>query len=363
MKGERLSGNLPFVQSPGPRLRTHQIRIKPVEKVDMNRKLAAGICLVLGSAVMLGACGGSSNAKKLRLVAYSTPQAAFASLIPAFEATPAGKGVGFSQSYGPSGDQSRAVLAGLPADVVDLSLEPDVTKLVKAGLVPASWNANATHGFVTNSVAVFIVRKGNPKHLAGWADLVKPGVEVLTPNPFSSGSARWNVMAAYGAELKEGRTPAEAQAYLTSLFHHVVSQDTSARNATQTFLAGKGDVLIGYENEAIADERKGAAVDHVVPRDTILIQNPVAVLTRGNATLGKAFVDYLLSPAGQRIWASKGYRPVVPGTAGASAFPTPAGLFTIDSLGGWTAVTKRFFDPSTGVVTKIEQSLGVSTAK
>jgi sulfate transport system substrate-binding protein len=339
------------------------IRIKSVQKVHMPQKRLVLFPVAVASAVALAACGGSSGGgKQVRLVAYSTPQAAFAALIPAFEATPAGQGVSFTQSYGASGDQSRAVLAGLPADVVDLSLEPDVTKLVAAGLVPSTWNATPTHGFVTDSVAVFLVRKGNPKHIQTWDDLVKPGVQVLTPNPFSSGSARWNVMAAYGAKLAEGATPAQAQTYLTSLFHHVVSQDTSARNATQTFLAGKGDVLIAYENEAIADQKKGSPVDYVVPRDTILIQNPIAVLTRGS-TAAKSFVTYLLSPAGQAIWAAKGYRPVVAGTAGASSFPTPAGLFTIDKLGGWSKVTKQFFDPTNGIVTKIEQSLGVSTAK
>jgi sulfate/thiosulfate-binding protein len=330
----------------------------------MDLKRAAGPLSLIGSLAVLCSCGGSGGSgKHVSLVAYSTPQSAYGALIPAFEATPAGKGVTFSQSYGPSGDQSRAVLAGLPASVVDFSLEPDVTKLVAAGLVAPSWNQNATHGFVTDSVAVFLVRKGNPKHIATWDDLIKPGVQVLTPNPFSSGSARWNIMAAYGAKLKEGDTPAQAQAYLTALFHNVVSQDTSARNATQTFLAGKGDVLIAYENEAIADKKKGAPVDYVIPKDTILIQNPIAVVTKGDSTASRAFVSYLLSPAGQAIWAGQGYRPVVAGTSGASAFPTPAGLFTIDSLGGWSTVTKQFFDPTSGVVTKIEQSLGVSTAK
>jgi sulfate/thiosulfate-binding protein len=339
------------------------IRIKSVQKVHMPQKrLALLLPVAVASVVALAACGGSSGGgKKVRLVAYSTPQAAFAKLIPAFQATAAGKGVSFTQSYGASGDQSRAVLAGLPADVVDLSLEPDVTKLVTAGLVPATWNANATHGFVTDSVAVFLVRKGNPKHIQTWDDLVKPGVQVLTPNPFSSGSARWNVMAAYGAKLAEGDTPVQAEAFLKTLFGHVVSQDTSARNATQTFLAGKGDVLIAYENEAIADQKKGAPVDYVVPRDTILIQNPIAVLTKGSAA-ARSFVSYLLSPAGQEIWARQGYRPALAGTR-ASRFPTPAGLFTIDKVGGWSQATRQFFDPTSGVVTKIEQSLGVSTAK
>jgi sulfate/thiosulfate transport system substrate-binding protein len=334
-----------------------------MQKVTMRTRpiaVLASLALVLG----LTACGSSSSSSKhLSLVAYSTPQGAFEKLIPAFQATSEGKGVSFSQSFGPSGEQSRAVANGLSADVVNLSLQPDVEKLVKAGLVSPSWNQNATHGFVTNSVAVIIVRKGNPKHITGWSDLIKPGVGVLTPNPFTSGSARWNIMAAYGAQLKEGKTPAAAQAYLKALFHNVVSQDSSARNALQTFLAGRGDALIDYEDEAISDQKKGAAIEYVIPSDTILIQNPIAVVSKGNTAEAQKFVNYLLSPAGQAIWASKGYRPVISGVPGAGKFPTPPGLFTIESLGGWKAVTKQFFEPETGIVTKIEQSLGVPTAK
>jgi sulfate transport system substrate-binding protein len=328
----------------------------------LKRTLAVGITAI-AAAISLAACGSSSSSggKHLTLVAYSTPQGAFEKLIPAFDATPEGKGVSFSQSFGPSGEQSRAVANGLHADVVNFSLEPDVERLVKAGLVSSSWNQNATHGFVTDSVAVIIVRKGNPKHITGWNDLVKPGVGVLTPNPFTSGSARWNVMAAYGAQLKEGKTPAQAQAYLQALFHNVVSQDSSARNALQTFLAGRGDALIDYENEAISDQKKGAAIEYVIPGDTILVQNPIAVV--GGSAEGQKFVNYLLSPAGQAIWAQKGYRPVIQGVPGASKFPTPPGLFTIETLGGWKSVTKQFFEPETGIVTKIEQSLGVSTSK
>jgi sulfate transport system substrate-binding protein len=330
-----------------------------------KRSIAVLLSLLLPALPMaLAACGSSSStSKSVALVAYSTPEGAFASLIPAFQATSEGKGVTFSQSYGPSGEQSRAVVNGLHADVVNFSLEPDVTRLVKAGLVSANWNQNATHGFVTNSVAVIIVRKGNPKHIKGWSDLIKPGVEVLTPNPFTSGSARWNIMAAYGAQLKEGKTPAEAQEYLTELFHHVVSQDSSARNALQTFLAGRGDALIDYEDEAISDEKKGSPIEYVIPSDTILIQNPIAVVGQEGTAEAKSFVNYLLSPAGQRIWAEKGYRPVIGGITQAANFPTPAGLFTIESLGGWSKVDKQFFEPETGIVTKIEQSLGVSTAK
>jgi sulfate/thiosulfate-binding protein len=335
------------------------------KKVTMpKRTTAASLLAVLVAALGLAACGSSSSggsSSHVALVAYSTPQGAFEKLVPAFQATAAGKGVGFSQSFGPSGEQSRAVVNGEHADVVDFSLEPDVERLVKAGMVSPSWNQNATKGFVTNSVAVIIVRKGNPKHIQNWSDLVKPGVQVLTPNPFTSGSARWNIMAAYGAQIKEGKTPAQAQEYLKALFHNVVSQDSSARNALQTFLAGRGDALIDYENEAITDQKKGASIEYVIPKDTILIQNPVAAV--GGSTAGKKFVEYLLSPAGQAIWVAQGYRPVISGVPGTSKFPTPSGLFTIDTLGGWKSVTKQFFEPETGIVTKIEESLGVSTSK
>jgi len=338
--------------------------VSPMQKVTMRKRSIALLVLLLVLPATLAACGSSSSggsSKNLTLVAYSTPQGAYASLIPAFQATPEGKGTVFSQSFGPSGEQSRSVANGLHADVVNFSLEPDVTRLVKAGLVSADWNQNATHGFVTNSVAVIIVRKGNPKHITSWSDLVKPGVQVLTPNPFTSGSARWNIMAAYGAQLKEGKTPAQAQEYLKALFHNVVSQDSSARNALQTFLSGRGDALIDYEDEAISDQKKGSPIEYVIPKDTILIQNPIAVV--GGSTEGQKFVNYLLSPAGQKIWVEKGYRPVISGVPGASSFPTPPGLFTIETLGGWSKVDKEFFEPETGIVTKIEQSLGVSTAK
>jgi sulfate/thiosulfate transport system substrate-binding protein len=331
-------------------------------KVTMpKRPVLVALCLIAG-ALGLAACGSSSGGgKSLALVAYSTPKGAYEKLIAAFQATSAGKGVSFSQSYGGSGEQSRAVANGQHADVVNFSLEPDVERLVKAGLVSPSWNQNSTHGLVTNSVVVIIVRKGNPKHITTWSDLVKPGVQVVTPNPFTSGSARWNIMAGYGAQLKEGKSAAEAQAYLKTLFHNVVSQDSSARNSLQTFTAGRGDALLGYENEAITAQKKGQPIDYVIPSDTILIQAPVAVL--GSSKPAQEFVNYLVSPAGQAIWAASGYRPVISGVPGASKFPTPSGLFTIASLGGWKTVTKQFFEPETGIVTKIEQSLGVSTAK
>ncbi|HWG07369.1 MAG TPA: sulfate ABC transporter substrate-binding protein [Solirubrobacteraceae bacterium] len=327
----------------------------------MKKHSLAVLVSLIAAAIGLSACGSSSGSKELALVAYSTPKSAYEKLTADFQATSAGKGVTFSQSYGPSGEQSRAVANGQNADVVNFSLEPDVERLVKAGLVSSSWNQNATHGFVTNSVVVFMVRKGNPKHITSWSDLVKPGVQVVTPNPFTSGGARWNIMAAYGAQLKEGKSEAEAQAYLKQLFGHVVSQDSSARNSLQTFTAGRGDVLLGYENEAITAQKKGEDVDYLIPDDTILIQAPVAVV--GSSKPAQEFVKYLLSPAAQETWAAQGYRPVISGVQGASKFPKPPGLFTIEYVGGWKSVTDKFFDPETGIVTKIEQGLGVSTSK
>jgi sulfate/thiosulfate-binding protein len=315
------------------------------------------------AAVAAAACGGSSNGGgALGLVAYSTPKEAYADLIPAFQGTPAGKGARFTESYGASGDQSRAVDQGLHADVVAFSLEPDVTRLVKDGIVGSSWNAGAHRGMVTDSVVVFAVRKGNPKGIKTWADLVKPGVGVLEPNPFTSGGARWNVMAAYGSQIAEGRSDQQGQGYLSSLFKNVVVQDKSARDALQTFAGGKGDVLLAYENEAIAAQQKGIALDYVIPDQTILVENPVAVTAKASdPAKAKAFVDFLLTPAAQRIFAAKGYRPVLPSLVDQKRFPRPRTLFDITKFGGWKAVMDKFFDPQKGVVAGIEQKLGVST--
>jgi sulfate transport system substrate-binding protein len=321
--------------------------------------------LVLTAALTLG--GVASAARQdttLSLVAYSTPTAAFGKLIPAFQATAAGKGVQFQQSYGASEVQAKAIVAGLSADVVDLSLQPDMVTLVKAGLVSKSWNKNAYHGFVTKSVVVFVLRDGNPKHIRTWDDLVKPGVQVVAPNPFTSGGARWNVMAAYGAQLREGKTPKQAIAYLQELFKHVVSQDTSARNALQTFLAGRGDVLLTYENEAILAQQQNKPVYYLIPKATIQIENPVAVLANSkNKAQAQAFYDYLFTPAAQKLFASTGYRPVVPSVAKqyTKQFPPRPQLFKIAYVGGWDKVAKQFFDPDNGVMAKIERGLGVST--
>src|SRR5919206_1389162 len=229
---------------------------------------------LLGVARLAGSAAGASSGGSVDLVAYSTPKDAYGKIISAFQKTGAGNGTGFSQSYGASGDQARAVAAGQSADVVALSLQPDVDLLVRKGVVPKNWAANSHRAIVSDSVVVLVVRDGNPKKIRGWGDLVKPGIQVITPNPFTSGGARWNVMAAYGAQRKAGRSDRQAIQYLYKLFHHVPVQPDSARSALQIFAQGKGDVLITYENEAVYAEKKGVHTEYHTPKATLLIETP-----------------------------------------------------------------------------------------
>ena len=321
------------------------------------RRISIVVLLVLAVPAV---AAGSTKDVKLALVAYSTPKDAYTKIIPAFEKTAAGRGVGFSQSYGASGEQARAVVQGLPADVIELSLAPDVTTLVQSHLVSPSWDKNAYHGIVTRSVVVFVVRSGNTKHVRTWNDLLRPGVQVVTPNPFTSGGARWNVMAAYGGALRAGKTPKQAIAYLTELFKkHVVAQPSSAREALQTFLSGKGDVLLSYENEAILAKNKGQSINWVAPKATILIENPIAVTsTTKHAPQAKAFVKFLYTAQAQSLFAETGYRPVLKSVQKKFHFTSPKQLFTIGYVGGWTKVQKKFFDPNSSVMATIERSLG-----
>jgi sulfate transport system substrate-binding protein len=322
------------------------------------------------AVLALAGCGGSSEGTApagasggdVRLVAYSTPREAYAKLIDLYKSG-SGEGVDFVQSYGASGEQSRAVEAGLDADVVAFSLEPDMTRLVEPGIVPADWNAGERKGMVTDSVVVFMVREGNPKGIKSWDDLTKPGVEVLTPNPFTSGGARWNLMAAYGNEtLTEGKSEEEGLQYISDLLANVPVQDESARDSLGTFLGGKGDVLLAYENEAIAAQDAGEDIEYVVPDSTILIETPIAVTTDADAS-AQPFVDYLYTDQAQQLWADRGYRPVVESVLkqNADKFPTPPDLFTIADLGGWEQVTTDFFDPENGSIAEIETNLGVAT--
>jgi sulfate transport system substrate-binding protein len=336
------------------------------------RRLLAGAAVV-PAVLAVAACGGGSGSSatdassgsggSVTLVAYSTPQKVYEQLIPQFQQTAAGKGSTFTQSYGASGSQARAVIAGQQADVVEFSLQTDMDKLVKAGLVAKDWNAGRYKGMVTDSVVTFLVRKGNPKNLHTWADLTKPGVKVVTPNPFSSGSARWNLMAAYGSQIKAGKTPQQALGYVKALLENTVAQPESGSKATAAFVAGTGDVLLAYENEAIEAQQAGQDVDYVTPDQTILIENPIAVVASStNKGTAQAFVKYLYTDAAQKTFAQKGYRPVVAADLDSTQFTTPSGLFTIADLGGWSKVTSQFFDSTSGSITKIENDLGVSTS-
>jgi sulfate/thiosulfate-binding protein len=330
----------------------------------MNR-----IGFAFGTLFALVATAVASAAQKgttLSLVAYSTPREAYATLIPMFQGTPQGKDVSFSQSYGASGDQARAVAAGLKADIIALSLAPDMDTLVKAGLIDPKWNRQSYRGIVTDSVVVFAVRDGNPKHIRSWDDLLKPGVQVITPNPFTSGGARWNVMAAYGAWRRLGKTKPQALAKLLALFQHVVVQDKTARDALNTFLSGKGDVLLTYENEAIGARLAGQKVQYVIPRSTILVENPIAVIkTSPNRDVANQFIRFLKTPAAQQVFADRGYRPIVKSVLekNRKKFPVRPGQFTIDQLGlgGWVKVQKDFFDPDHGVMAGIEKKVGGAT--
>ena len=303
----------------------------------------------------------TSGAGKVNIVGFSTPKLAYGALETAFQATPAGNGVSFSESYGPSGSQEKAVAAGQPADYVALSLESDMTKLVPK-YVADTWKSGASAGIVSESIVVIAVRPGNPKHICGWSDLIKPGVKIVTPDPATSGSAKWNVLAAYSHVLADGGTQAQAESYLKSFFANVVAKPDSGADATTTFLAGTGDALISYENEAIGARQAGKKLDYVIPAESFLIQNPGAVTVKAGTSAAN-FLQFVQSTQGQTIFASKGFRPVTQGVsvgtvAGANdpsnPFPNPQHLETIADLGGWKTVNTEFFDPDNGIVTKIE---------
>ncbi|MEV4126662.1 sulfate ABC transporter substrate-binding protein [Nocardia sp. NPDC049707] len=332
-----------------------------------RRPVVAALTAV--AAVMLTACGGGASdtvggggadgsGGTLNLYAYAVPKPGFDKVVPEFNKTDKGKGVTINGSYGASGDQSRKVKDGAEADIVNFSVEPDITRLVDAGLVDLSWNADATKGIPFGSVVTIVVRKGNPKGIKDWDDLLAPGVQVVTPNPFSSGSAKWNLLAPYAAKSDGGKNPQAGLDYLSQLIssEHVQVQPKSGREATETFLQGTGDVLLSYENEAIFSERNGDPIEHIVPPTTFKIENPVAVLKNSkHLDTAIAFRDFLFTTDGQRAWASAGFRPVDPKVAAdyAKDFPTPQKLWTIADLGGWKTVDKDLFTPNTGSVAVI----------
>jgi len=330
--------------------------------------LAALLALLI--AVVAAGCGSSSDSSassgggKLDVVGYSTPESVYQeSLEPAFEKTSAGKGVSFSNSFGASGDQSRAVVAGQPASVVHFSQAGDMERLVEEGeLVGKDWDKQPYGGIATDSVVVLVVRKGNPKGIHSFDDLQSKDVGIVTPNPFSSGSARWNIMAVYGTAINEGKSPEQALAAVKTVLEKTVAQPGSGRDALAAFTQGEGDVLLSYENEAIKAEEEGEDVEYVVPSSTILIETPIAVTVSASEPAAEDFLEFLWSDEGQEIWAGNGYRPVDPKLVDPEQFPTPKDLFKISQLGGWGKVNDEFFDDETGSVAEIEKELGVSTS-
>jgi sulfate/thiosulfate transport system substrate-binding protein len=326
-----------------------------------------GAALALTAAV-IAACGGgssdvpggngrSSGGPTLTLAAYAVPEPGWSKIIPAFAATEQGKSVQVTASYGASGDQSRAVVDGKPADIVNFSVEPDITRLVKAGKVSEDWNSDVTRGIPFGSVVSLVVRQGNPRNIKDWDDLLQPGLEVISPSPLSSGSAKWNLLAPYAAKSNGGQNQQAGVDFVQQLVgQHIKLRPVSGREATDVFLQGSGDVLISYENEAINIERQGKPVEHINPPQTFKIENPVAVVST-STHLDKAteFKNFLFTQDAQRLWAQAGFRPVDPAVADefASDFPKPQKLWTIADLGGWNAVDPQLFDKDNGIITKI----------
>ncbi|TYL46225.1 sulfate ABC transporter substrate-binding protein [Nocardioides sp. BGMRC 2183] len=322
----------------------------------MKKTIKAGVVGIVG-VLALTSCtsaGGSSSEDTLAVVAFSVMESANKDVYDAFGETEAGDGIEFAPSYGASGDQSRAVVAGADADIVHFSLETDVTRLVDEGLVDADWRETPTKGIGTSSVVVFVVREGNPLGIKGWDDLVEPGVEIVTPNPGSSGAARWNILGAWAHVVGAGGSEAEAKTFVSQLLKNTPVLPASGREATSAFVEGDQDVLLSYENEAILAKQNGEAIDYVLPEDTLLIENPAAVTTdaKDGAT---DFLEFMQSADAQELYATFGFRPVegsgdveLPEVEGANdsadPFPAPATLYSIDGdFGGWAEAADKFF--------------------
>lgn len=313
------------------------------------------------------AAASGSGEVKLTLGAYTTPREAYREIIPLFQAKwqqEKGQTVSFEESYQGSGAQSRAIISGFEADIAALSLEADIQNIVKAGLITHDWQDRPTKGMVSTSVVAFAVRPGNPKGIKDWADLAKPGVEVLTPNPQTSGGAMWNMLALYGAAQRgyvDGVAKdddAAAQDFLKRVLKNVTVLDKGARESITNFEKGVGDVAITYENEILVAQQSGEEMDLVIPRSTILIENPVAVVDsyvdkHGTRAVAEAFVDFLFTREAQEVFARYGLRSIDPAVAQATAdrYPEVQDLWTVDEFGGWAKATPEFFGEN-GIYTK-----------
>ena len=334
----------------------------------IRRGRVAGLAAVaVAGALTLSACsssgGGGTGSKTINLIGFSTPKPAYDALAAGFEKTDKGKGVSFSASYGPSGSQSKAVAAGQKGDYLAFSVGGDMNRLVPQ-FVDSSWDSGSAKGVGADSVVVICVRPGNPKHITGWDDLIKPGIGIVTADPASSGSAKWNILAAYTHVTADGGTEDDAKAYLGKFFKNTVSKADSGSDAAKTFLSGTGDALISYESEAITARQAGEKLDYIVPKESFLIETPVAV-TKSAPTVAKDFLSYVESSAGQEVFASKGWRPVDPSVKPSNVtgandpsnpYPSVEKLTTVADLGGWDKIDSTFFDDANGIVTKIEGS-------
>jgi sulfate/thiosulfate-binding protein len=329
--------------------------------MKLHLKVAAGLAVALGLTACSSA-GGAADGETVHIVGFAVPEAANKAIATEFNKTDAGQDVAFQTSYGASGDQSRAVAAGLEADYVHFSVPTDVTRLVDEGLVADTWDDGENKGVVSTSIVVFGVRDGNPKNIQTWEDLVKPGVEIVTPNPASSGAARWNALAAYGQVIEAGGTEEEATEYTNEFFANVVSLPSSGRDATTAFLGGTGDVLMAYENEAILAAQNDEGFEYIIPETTLLIENAGAILEDASP-VAQDWLDFVLSDEGQRQFALTGFRPIrddvdYGGTVEGAKdpgdpFPTVTNLLTVaEDFGDWDEVSTTFFDEESGLVTK-----------
>ena len=316
---------------------------------------------------------GAEN-RELIVAAYSVPKEAYERhIIPAFQRMwkqRTGQDVRVRTSYGASGAQARAILGGFDADVAVLSLEADVDQIVKGGLITHDWKQGPHGGMISASVVALGVRKGNPKGITGWQDLGKPGVEVLYPNPKTSGGAMWDVIAIYGAGLKlaehntGGKPPsaeaADAQALelLRRIQRNVRVMDKSGRESVTTFERGVGDVIITYENELLPRVKSNRPYEIIVPNETVWIENPAAVVDRYAdrhkvRDVAEAFVAFLHGPEAQRAFVELGFRPLDKGDAKQTgSLPQPAKLFTVADLGGWEQISGKLFG-ATGLWTRV----------
>jgi sulfate transport system substrate-binding protein len=334
----------------------------------MRRLLFFAVALPVLFVCASSAAQARQTGTNVNLVAYSTPKPIMATLITRFQHQPAGQGVSFSQSYGPSGSQAKAIVAGQPADIAFLSTGLDIDTIADAGLVSKSWTKAPQGGIAADSVVAFVVRPGNPLHIHSWKDLTKPGVKVVTPDPFPSGSAKWNVLAAYGQARKSGMNDKQAVQFVTKLFKNVVAQPSSGSSAASAFFSGEGDVLITYESEAYAAFAAGKQGKLVVPKPTMLIQLPMVAL-KSAPSAATAFVNYVHAPKQQRIFAQNGYRPVITSVLKDPSLATwkkkyntgPTFKIQDKLFGGWLKVNRVWFSPS-GKMVKIEKAVGGPTS-